>query len=87
MEVIGIRELKGRTSEVIRRVREQHEPVAVTFRGRIVARIVPVEQPSDRDAELASVWADLDELAAEIGARWPANVTSTEAVEEIRRVL
>jgi hypothetical protein len=36
-------------------------------------------------AELAAMWSDLDQLAAEIGANWPAHVTAVEAVREDRR--
>ena len=41
---VGIRELKGRLSEYLRRVRAG-ETVVVTDRGQPVGRIVPVAQP------------------------------------------
>ena len=41
---VGIRELKGRLSEYLRRVRAG-ETVLVTDRGQPVGRIVPVAQP------------------------------------------
>ncbi len=87
MDVIGIRELRGRTSEVLRRVRTQHETIAVTYRGKIVARIVPVEQPPRTRDDLSAIFADMDELAAEISAQWPADVTAVEAINEGRRTL
>jgi prevent-host-death family protein len=49
MTAIGIRDLKLRTSEIVRRVREEHESVDVTYRGRVVARIVPVDGDSEDD--------------------------------------
>lgn len=38
---VGVRELRGRLSDFLARVREGHE-VVVTERGRAVARIVPI---------------------------------------------
>ena len=50
--------------------------------GRVVARLVPVEHAPVAAEQATAVWADLDQLAAEIGARWPAGVTAAEAVRE-----
>jgi len=86
MRSVGVRELKAQASGIVRRVRERGETVEVTYRGRVVARLVPVEQPPE-DADQSSVWTDLDQLAAEIGALWPSDVTAAEAVSEGRRSL
>ena len=59
----------------------------VTHRGRVVARIVPVAAPETAASEDGAVWSDIDRLAAEIGARWPAGVTAVDAVREGRRDL
>lgn len=69
MAAIGVRELKQRTSAVLERVRLHGETVEVTFRGRVVARIVPVApaQPPHRRRPGAT-WAAVDALADEIGA-------------------
>ena len=90
MTSVGIRELKLRTSDILRRVREGGEAVDVTLRGRVIARIVPVA--TDRRADRAArtrrsraVWTDLDKLAVEIAARWPKGVTAARAVSEDRR--
>lgn len=83
MTKVGIRELKQRASELIRLVREQGSPVQVTYHGQVVAFIVPAESPSPETSSRA--WADLDALAAEIGARWPAGVTAVEAISNGRR--
>jgi prevent-host-death family protein len=82
MITVGIRELKQQTSELIRLVRQEGRQIQVTYRGEVVALLVPVE----RSEQTASVdtWASLDVLAAEIGARWPGDVSSVEAVAEGR---
>jgi prevent-host-death family protein len=85
MEEVGIRELKQRTSDILRRVRQSREPVAITYRGRVVARLVPVEPAPREPAQAAALWVEMDELAAEISARWPAEVPAASAVAEQRR--
>jgi prevent-host-death family protein len=86
MQPVGVRELKEHTSEILRRVREDGETIDVTYRGRIVARLVPVNVEHSQAAKDALL-ADLDELAAEIGSRWPPELSAVEAVREVRREL
>lgn len=83
MIAVGIRELKRQTSELIRLVREEGQELQVTYHGDVVALVVPVTRAASSDADAA--WDNLDVLAAEIGARWPAEVSSVEAVSEGRR--
>jgi antitoxin (DNA-binding transcriptional repressor) of toxin-antitoxin stability system len=72
---------------VLRRVREKHEQIQVTYRGEVVALLVPVPgaRRKLRAAADDAVWADLDQLAAEISASWPKGVSAVEAVREGRR--
>jgi prevent-host-death family protein len=87
MRTVGVREFKTSASRILKQVREKGEEVEVTYRGRVVARVVPVVAPKASPRAAASVWADLDRLAAEIGARWPKKVTAVDAVREGRREL
>jgi prevent-host-death family protein len=82
MVTVGIRELKQQASELVRMVRETGKEVQVTYRGQVVALLIPVKtrQKDDKNA-----WTKLDHLAAEIGARWPEGVSATDAVSEARR--
>ena len=82
MVTVGVRELKQQASELIRQVREDGKEIQVTYRGEVVALVVPVKTPPSSVAKAA--WDRLDVLAAEIGARWPEGVTSVEAVAEGR---
>jgi len=84
---VGIRELKQRTSDILRRVREGKETVTITYRGRVVAHLVPAEDREARRAEAESVWADMDDLAEEVGALWPARVSAVDSVQDQRREL
>jgi prevent-host-death family protein len=84
-EEIGVRELKERASEVVKRVREQQATYDVTYRGKVVAHIVPAGKPRMTEAEEDRLWAEIDELAEEIGKHWPKGVSAVDAVREQRR--
>jgi prevent-host-death family protein len=83
MLTVGIRELKQNASELIRMVRETNNEVQVTYRGKVVARLIPVERSTPSGETEA--WAQLDQLAVEIGANWPKGLSAAEAVSELRR--
>lgn len=83
MQTVGIRELKQHASEIIRRVREEGSEIQITYRGEVVALLIPVTRSASQKE--ARAWADIDHLAAEIGARWPIGVSAADAVNESRR--
>ena len=87
MTEVGIRDLKQHASEILRKVREKKEIVTITYRGKAVARLVPVESLEDKRAEAMAVLAEMKELAQEIGKEWPPGVSAAEAVKEQRREL
>jgi len=87
MRSIGIRELKARTSQVIREVRLHGGEVDITHHGRVVARLVPVAAPRPAARRSAAVWSTIDRVAREIGRRWPKGVSAVQAVREGRRDL
>lgn len=92
MALIGVRELREQTSEVIRRVREERAEFVVTFQGRPVAIILPLE-PERAEAEMvaagrraiAGSWEHYEQLAAEIRSAWPAGLSTQDLMDEIRR--
>ena len=84
MITVGVRELKQKASELVRLVRETNEQVQVTYHGKVVALLVPVNPAMDSSTE-NHAWDELDSLAAEIGARWPKGVSAAQAVAEARR--
>ncbi len=83
MVTVGIRELKQKTSELIRKVRDEGAEVQITYHGKVVALLVPVAEANQIEQE-AKAWTDIDNLAAEIGARWPKGISSSQAIEEDR---
>ncbi len=87
MITVGVRELKQETSKILRRVREEGEIIEITYHGEVIARLVPVAPPELTDEEIAAVWANLDQLTAEISAKWPEGVSAVDAIREVRREL
>lgn len=87
MTEVGVRELKAQASELIRRIRERGEVIDITYHGEVVARLVPVAPPTLPPDEIAALLTDLDQLAAEIGANWPDDVSAVDAIRQARRSL
>ena len=82
---IGVRELKLRASEILRRVKERQEHIEVTVRGEVVAMLLPVTRARPRRRTARDPWTDVDRLAREISARWPRDLTAADAVSRQRR--
>ncbi|MCB8985809.1 MAG: type II toxin-antitoxin system prevent-host-death family antitoxin [Ardenticatenaceae bacterium] len=87
MVTVGVRQLKQETSKILRRVREEGEIVEITYHGEVIARLVPVAPPEPTEEKIAAVWANLDQLTAEISAKWPEGVSAVDAIREVRREL
>jgi len=79
MPQVGIRELKSRTSEILRAVREDKVQYLITYRGRPAARLIPVEESGE------DVWTELERLRDEISAKWKSEKSAAELVSEGRR--
>jgi prevent-host-death family protein len=90
MTDIGIRELKTRVSEIIKKVRHEKHHYIITLRGRPVALLSPLEDPSSSIVGLSGdaipeSWDKLIQLGEEIGRNWKSNQTSTELLSTMRR--
>jgi prevent-host-death family protein len=92
MSLIGVRELRQHTSEVIRRVREDGAEYVVTYQGRPVAVILPLDTQR-AEKEMARVgrkairgsWERYQRLADEIRGAWPADIEAQDLIDAIRR--
>jgi prevent-host-death family protein len=87
MTAVGVRQLKARASELLRQLEDGGEPIEITKRGKVIARLVPAERPWPTREEIGAWWTDHDHLAQEIGSDWPEGVSAVEAVREQRREL
>ena len=94
MPRVGVRELKNQATEVIRNVRENQAQYVITYRGRPVAVLLPMEEgwldaENRRAVESAEMgddlWAELADLRQEIGENWKTDKTAVELVSEARR--
>ena len=91
---VGVRELKNQTTEIIRDVRENQAEYVVTYHGRPIAVLLPIDEAwleaeARRAAEAATpgddVWAELEAIRQEIGRSWQSEKTDVELVSEQRR--
>jgi prevent-host-death family protein len=86
----GVRELKTHAAEIIRNVRERRARYIITYRGRPVAVIAPVDAGTAEHLQAptgpsAEAWEELTRLGAEIGRRWRSRRTATELLSAMRR--
>ncbi len=92
MAIVGVRELREQASEVIRRVREEHVEYVVTYQGRPVAIILPLDTgraeaeivASSRKAIVAN-WEQYRRVADDIRRVWPSGVSTQDVINAIRR--
>jgi prevent-host-death family protein len=85
MITIGVKELKEHLSEVLHEMQTTGQIIGVSNRGRIVARLVPVRPAQDNKHNPRATIASLDELAAQISANLPADVSVEDVINDIRR--
>jgi prevent-host-death family protein len=92
MSLIGVRELKEQTSKVIRQVREERAEYVVTYKGKPVAVILPLDTEKAAEAivqsaktAVASSWDEYEKLAQEIRDAWPDGLSTQELIDAIRR--
>ena len=92
MSLIGVRELREQTSEVIRRVRQDRAEYVVTYQGRPVAVILPLDAGrAEREMVQASKkavldgWERYERLAEELRRAWPTDLSTQDVIDSIRR--
>lgn len=85
MSTVGVRELKQNLSAILRRVSEKNEEIEITSHGVVVARLSPVTRARPLRKKDAAIWAELDQLAEEIGRHWQGEPSAVDAIREGRR--
>jgi prevent-host-death family protein len=87
MRKIGVHELKVKTSEIMRNVRLRRGSYIITYRGRPVGLLSPLEgqERSQASSSESAAWDELTRLGKEIGQGWPAGTSSTDILSRIRR--
>jgi prevent-host-death family protein len=88
MQRVAVRELKDRTTEIMRSVREDREEYLITVDGEVVAVLRPVEREPEEPGPrytLEEERAIIDEVARLNSEAWISPLTPVEAVSEQRR--
>lgn len=92
MALIGIRELRQKTAEVLRRVQQEGQAYVITQQGRPVALLSPLDQEKIEAEILRSArqsvsdgWRVYHQLAEEIRKAWPAGLETQTLMDDIRR--
>jgi prevent-host-death family protein len=89
MSEIGVREMKIHAAEIVRNVREHRARYVVTYRGKPVGLLTPLESltttPMSETTGGPDAWEELVRLGKEIGDRWRSPQTSVEVLSEMRR--
>ena len=94
MSRVGVRELKNQATEIIRAVREDRAEYVITYHGRPVAVLMPLEEGwlegETREAVRAAssalqARAEMEALREEIARSWKSEQTAVEQISEQRR--
>lgn len=87
-EVICVRELRNRTSRIVKQVGEQRVEYVITVQNRPVAVLRPFDEHDAktlRDSDAEEALARLEVLAQEVAEAWVSPKSAIALVEEQRR--
>jgi prevent-host-death family protein len=92
MTIIGVRELRQQTTEVLRRIREEGAEYIITYQGQPVAVLLPLDAPAVEQAILnvakqgtSQGWDAYAQVAAAVRERWPESTSTQTVLDDIRR--
>jgi prevent-host-death family protein len=90
MREIGVRELKTHASEIMRKVWKRRARFVITYRGRPIGLLTPLEPtpaagPASVPESAEAIWAELTRLGEEISRGWRSPQTSAEQLSDMRR--
>lgn len=92
MPLIGVRELRERTAEVLRKVRSEKAEYVITHQGQPIAVLLPVDEKKMEDAIIEAGkrnaiarWETYARLADQISRAWPSNLKTQEIMDNVRR--
>lgn len=92
MPLIGVRELRQRTAEVLRRVREEKAEYVITYQGHPTALLLPLDAASVETAMVKASkqavvggWETYARVAEQVRQAWPVGRKTAQVLDEIRR--
>jgi prevent-host-death family protein len=92
MTMIGVRELRQQTSELLRKLREEKAEYIITYQGKPIAVLLPLD-PEAVDQALVQLgkrgaaqgWEMYSQVAERVRQTWPATADTQALLDEIRR--
>jgi prevent-host-death family protein len=87
-ESIGVRELKNRTSSILRTVREEMAEYVVTLHGKPVAVLRPLTEEESqllRQHEVDKTLAEMKSISQEVATAWTSSKSGVDLISEQRR--
>jgi prevent-host-death family protein len=91
MPLIGVRELREQTAQVLRRIQEEKIEYVVTHQGRPVALLLPLDADMVETATLRAAkqsagngWDLYRRVADALRQAWPAQTDTQQLINEIR---
>jgi prevent-host-death family protein len=89
---IGVRELRERTTEVLRQIRERQAEYVITYQGRPIALLLPIHSEAVEAAiaqasrrSVVGGWETYARLAEQVRRDWPAEQRTQDLMDEIRQ--
>ncbi|MGI5836138.1 MAG: type II toxin-antitoxin system Phd/YefM family antitoxin [Chloroflexota bacterium] len=84
MKSVGVRELRERTTEILKEVNEKGEIIQVTRHGRVLAHLVPPSKTPSKE-EIERSLERLRRLSKKISERVTQPTDSSKLMQEERR--
>jgi prevent-host-death family protein len=91
MPMIGVRELRQQTSELLRKLKEEKAEYIITYQGQPVALLLPLDVTAVEQAILqvgkrgaAQPWEAYVQVAARARAAWPTSTETQALLDDIR---
>ncbi len=92
MTMIGVRELRQHTSDLLRKLREEKAEYIITYQGRPVALLLPLDQEAVEETLLQlgkrgarQGWEAYTQAAERVRAAWAADVDTQSLLDDLRR--
>ena len=93
MTMIGVRELRQQTSEVLRKLKEEGAEYIITYQGQPVALLLPLDEAVVAQAvvqagkrSLPQAWRTYEQIAARARDAWPAETETQALLDEYPRI-
>ncbi len=92
MTMIGVRELRQKTAELLQKTREEKAEYIITYQGEPVALLLPLDTDAVNQAIIqtgkgraAQGWEAYAQVAERVRQAWPEDTDTQTLLDEIRQ--